>query len=163
MQTISEATVERTWKKMAQLTDADLQQVVERMEKEQPEIMAFLMAADYDAFNQDERELVFYLGMVVWEMMRQGTPRPQQVSEERLYQLVERTDQMVESLMGESEGDFVAVATQVFKNHNQLYVLRYIVEALFEMEEDDDGTEIRDDMKGLIFLNLKTMVEALDQ
>lgn len=163
MQTISEATVERTWKKMAQLTDADLQQVVERMEKEQPEIMAFLMAADYDAFNQDERELVFYLGMVVWEMMRQGMPRPQQVSEERLYQLVERTDQMVESLMGESEGDFVAVATQVFKNHNQLYVLRYIVEALFEMEEDDDGTEIRDDMKGLIFLNLKTMVEALDQ
>lgn len=163
MQTISEATVERTWKKLAQLTDAGLQQVVERMEKEQPEIMAFLMAADYDAFNQDERELVFYLGMVVWEMMRQGMPRPQQVSEERLYQLVERTDQMVESLMGESEGDFVAVATQVFKNHNQLYVLRYIVEALFEMEEDDDGTEIRDDMKGLIFLNLKTMVEALDQ
>lgn len=148
---------------MAQLADAEMQQVVERMEKEQPEIMAFLMAADYDTFNQDERELVFYLGMVVWEMMRQGTPRPQQVSEERLYQLVERTDQMVESLMGESEGDFVAVATQVFKNHNQLNVLRYIVEALFEMEEDDEDTEIRDDMKGLIFLNLKTMVEALDQ
>ncbi|MCG3119639.1 MAG: hypothetical protein ALAOOOJD_02108 [bacterium] len=163
MQTISETTVERTWKKMAQLADAEMQQVVERMEKEQPEIMAFLMAADYDTFNQDERELVFYLGMVVWEMMRQGTPRPQQVSEERLYQLVERTDQMVESLMGESEGDFVAVATQVFKNHNQLNVLRYIVEALFEMEEDDEDTEIRDDMKGLIFLNLKTMVEALDQ
>jgi hypothetical protein len=163
MQTISEATVERTWKKMAQLTDAGLQQVVERMEKEQPEIMAFLMAADYDTFNQDERELVFYLGMVVWEIMRQGSPRPPQVSEERLYQLVERTDQMVESLMGESEGDFVAVATQVFKNHNQLYVLRYIVEALFEMEEDDEDTEVRDDMKGLIFLNLKTMVEALDQ
>jgi hypothetical protein len=113
--------------------------------------------------NQDERELLFYLGMVVWEMMRQGMPRPKRVNEKRVYELIAQTEKIVESFMDESVGDFMAVAARMFKDHHQINVLRYIVEALFEMDEDTAYTELREEMKGLIFKNLKIVLEALDQ
>lgn len=162
MHTLSEKIVERTWKKMAQLPLHEVPQVVKRLEKEQPEILAFLMAADYEVLNQDERELLLYLGMTIWEMMRQGRPRPQRIGEKRLDRFIERTDQMAEYLMGESPEEFEDAVEQIFKGHNQINVLRYAVEALFEMDEDENAG-VREEMKGLLFMNLKTVVEALDQ
>ncbi len=162
METLSEKIVERTWKKMARMPLDEVPQVVKRLEKEQPEILAFLMAADYEILNQDERELLLYLGITIWEIMRQGTPRPQRIGEKRLDRFIERTDQMAEYLMGESPDDFEAAVEQIFKGHNQINVLRYAVEALFEMD-DDENAGIREEMKGLLFMNLKTVVEALDQ
>jgi hypothetical protein len=164
MQTLSEKIVERTWQHMAQMPLHEVPQVVERLEREQPEILAFLLAADYDVLNQDERELLLYLGTAIWEMMRQGTPRPKRVGEKRMDRCIERTDQMAEYLMGESPGDFEDAVKQIFKGHNQINVLRYAVEALFEMEEEEEEeTGVREEMKGLIFMSLKTVVEALDQ
>lgn len=162
MQTLSEKIVERTWKKMAHMPLDEVPQIVKRLEKEQPEILAFLMAADYEVLNQDERELLLYLGITIWEMMRQGTPRPKRIGEKRLDRFIERTDQMAEYLMGESPEDFEAAVEQIFKGHNQINVLRYAVEALFEMD-DEENAGVREEMKGLLFMNLKTVVEALDQ
>ena len=162
MQTLSEKIVERTWKKMAHMPLDEVPQIVKRLEKEQPEILAFLMAADYEVLNQDERELLLYLGITIWEIMRQGSPRPKRIGEKRLDRFIERTDQMAEYLMGESPDDFEDAVEQIFKGHNQINVLRYAVEALFEMDEDED-TGVREEMKGLLFMNLKTVVEALDQ
>lgn len=163
MHTLSEKIVERTWKKMAHMPLDEVPQMVKRLEKEQPEILAFLMAADYEVLNQDERELLLYLGITIWEMMRQGTPRPQRIGEKRLDRFIERTDQMAEYLMGESPEDFEDVVEKIFKGHNQINVLRYAVEALFEMHDDDENAGVREEMKGLLFMSLKTVVEALDQ
>ncbi len=163
MQTISEEIVERTWRKMAAMPSQDMPKLLEKMEKEQPEIMAFLMAIDHDMLNQDERELLFYLGMVVWQIMREGTPRPKRVSAQRLDELVVSTAKIVESFMTESPGDFMAVMARMFKDHHQINVLRYIVEALFELEADAERTEAREEMKGVVFKNLKIVLEALDQ
>lgn len=162
METISEKVVERTWKKMTDIPLDEVPQTVKRLEKEQPEILAFLMAADYDVLNQDERELLLYLGITIWEMMRQGRPRPKRIGEKRLDRFIERTDQMAEYLMGESPEDFEDAVEKIFKGHNQINVLRYAVEALFEMDESENPG-VREEMKGLLFMNLKTVVEALDQ
>jgi hypothetical protein len=162
MQTLSEKIVERTWKKMARIPMDEVPQIVKRLEKEQPEVLAFLMAADYEVLNQDERELLLYLGITIWEIMRQGTPRPKRVGEKRMDQFIERTDQMAEYLMGESPEDFESDVEKIFQGHNQINVLRYAVEALFEMD-DDEHAGVREEMKGLLFMNLKTVVEALDQ
>lgn len=208
MQTLSEELVERTWKKMADMPFEKMPKLIDKMQDEQPVLVAFLMGMSHDDFNQAERELQFYLGAVVWQIMRQGTPSPKPVEERRMDELIERTDQMAEYLMGESDVDFVNSTINIFGNHNQPHVLRYVVEALFEdeeepeddfveeegddkeqpdlmdklyqitryerkkmeeeldeeiEEEEEDEDEVRSRMKGLIFLNLKTVVEALDQ
>jgi hypothetical protein len=209
MQTISEEIVERTWKKMAELPIEKMPKLIDAMQKEQPVIVAFLMGMSHDDLNQAERELQFYLGTVVWQIMRQGTPPPKRVHEQRIDELIERTEKMAEYLMGESDVDLVDSSLNIYENHNQRNVLRYVVEALFEddeefqdeFEEDDeddgegpdltdklyqiaryeraqaaiaaeygdqqeeeaDEDEIRSRMKGMIFFNLKIVIEALDQ
>lgn len=210
MQTLSEDLVERMSQKISTLPFERMPKLIETMSKEQPIIVAFLMGANHDELNQAERELQFYLGAVVWQIMRKGTPPPRRVPEQRMDELVERTEKMAEFLMGESDVDFVNSSIAIFENHNQRNVLRYVVEALFEDEEvvDDDfeeeeegqeeerpdfldklyqisrheraktaitteyggeeeddavEDEVRSRMKGIIFLNLKTVVEALDQ
>jgi len=200
MLTVSEQIVESICEKMAELSEEQFPRLVETMQKEQPEIMAFLMAAGFDDFNQAERELQFYLGTMVWQIMRSGTTPPPRVSEKRLDRLIERTEKMAEFLMGESDVDFENSAIRIFDDHNQVHVLRYVVEALFEDEEEmekemehlemektsqeaglefdtedweddemlesfeeDDDAPVRPLMKGMIFLNLKTVIEALDQ
>ena len=42
--------------------------------------MAYLMAAGGDIFSERDRELMLYLGMVVWKIMSQGDKPLKQVS-----------------------------------------------------------------------------------
>ncbi|MEK7729735.1 MAG: hypothetical protein AAB354_15115 [candidate division KSB1 bacterium] len=211
MQTISEEVVERTWKKMSDLPFEKMPKLIDAMQKEQPVLVAFLMGMSHDDLNLAERELQFYLGAVVWQIMRQGTPAPKRVPEKRIDELIERTEKMAEYLMGESDVEMVNSSLKIYENHNQRNVLRYVVEALveedeeledeFEEEEEGDESEgpdlmdklyqitryeraqaaiaaeygdeeedeeadedeIRSRMKGMIFFNLKIVVEALDQ
>lgn len=163
METLSAEIVETTWRKMAAMPLDEMPELMERLENEQPEIMAFLMAIDADLLNQDERELLFYLGMVVWQIMRQGTPRPKRVSVKHLEELITRTEQIVETFMNESAGDFMVTMSRAIKAHHQIHVLRYVVEALFEVDEDAEYTAMREEMKGVVFKNLKIVLEALDQ
>jgi len=203
MHTISAESVEQTCEKMAEMPEDDFPRLVETMQYEQPEIMSFLMAAGFDDFNQAERELQFYLGTTVWQIMRADTPQLKRVNEKRLDNLIERTEKMAEFLMGETDSDFENSAIRIFDNHNQVHVLRYVVESLFEDEEemeqemqnvemekneiendmefqaedwedeqdfgpendqeDDEEAPVRPLMKGMIFLHLKTVIEALDQ
>lgn len=209
MQTIPEELVERMWKKMSDTPFEKMPKLIDAMTREQPVIVAFLMGASHDDLNQAERELQFYLGAVVWQIMRQDKSL-KRVNEKRMDEFIERTEKMAEFLMGESDVDFVNSSINIFENHNQRNVLRYVVEALFEEEEDSDDDfeeeeegeeeeradfidklyqisryeraqtaiaaeygnkeeddadedEVRSRMKGIIFLNLKTVVEALDQ
>ncbi len=209
MQTIPEEIVERTWKKMSDLPFEKMPKLIDAMQKEQPVLVAFLMGMSHDDLNQAERELQFYLGMVVWQIMRQGKPAPKLVPEQRVDELIERTEKMAEYLMGENDVDLVNSSLNIYENHNQRNVLRYVVEALFEgdeemhdqlaEDEEDDGEApdlmdklyqitryergqaaiaaeygeqeddevdedvIRSRMKGMIFFNLKIVIEALDQ
>ncbi|MDZ7290139.1 MAG: hypothetical protein ONB44_01810 [candidate division KSB1 bacterium] len=163
MQTVPEEIVERTWREMAQMPLQEVPRIIQRMEKEQPEILGFLLGIDYDIFNQDERELLLYLGVVIWQIMMQGRPRPKRVTAKRMDQIINRTDQMAEYLMSESEEGFEQTVEMIFKGHNQINVLRYAVEALFEMDDEEEQSGVREEMKGLIFMNLKTVIEALDQ
>jgi hypothetical protein len=42
------------------------------------------------------------MGTAVWQMMRQGRPRPKQVSEERLEECQSKTEQMLEYFADEA-------------------------------------------------------------
>lgn len=163
MQTISTEIVDDTWKRMAAMPLDEMPKLMESMESEQPEIMAFLMAIDGDVLNQDERELLFYLGLVVWQIMRQGAPRPKRVGAKRLDELIVSTEKVVDKFMNESAGDFMVLMSRAIKEHRQINVLRYIVEALFEVDDDAEYTETREEMKGVVFKNLKIVLDALDQ
>ncbi|MCL0078760.1 hypothetical protein M1O56_03740 [Dehalococcoidia bacterium] len=160
MDPISIDIVARTWKRMASLSEHKAQKLAWQMQKEQPVVVAYLLAVDHDILTQDERELLFYIGTVVWQIMSRGSKPLPTITEEDIDDAEARNIKMTEYLQGETETGFVEATRTILNNYGQPEVLRYVVEAL--MEEPEKDVVIRDDSIGALFLDLKTVVDCFD-
>lgn len=160
MQPVNARTVEATWKEMSCASRRDAQQWIEEMEAEQPVVLAYLLAVDYDFLNQHERELLLYLGVAVWRMMCRGGCRPPTVTEQLLDSIERRKVKELERLVGKGSRVLARASRDLVSRSRQPELLRYVVEAL--MEEDEPGCAIRPDAKGLMMISLLTVIEALD-
>ena len=145
MNPISSDIVEKTWKKVGGITPLKAQKMIDLMGKEQPLILAYLMASGDDILNQNERELLLYLGVVVWQIMSQGTTPLPEIADEILDEVENSNIKILENLEDESEAGFIETVETLMNNYNQPEVLRYIIEAL--MEESEEGCLIRDENK----------------
>jgi hypothetical protein len=160
---ISAETVTRVWQDMARASPDEVPHLVNEMRVEQPVILAYLLAVGDAIFNQHERELIFYLGMVVWQMMKQSKRRQRKVTEKRLEQAEEANIDFLERLSASPEANFESATETMLVTYPEPEVLRYIVEAIMEEEEDYDPDDppIRDEYRGLAFVHLKTVLDAL--
>lgn len=161
MNPIPSDVVEKTLNEMVEMSAQGAPKMIKRMTKQQPLILAYLMAVGDEIFNQDERELYVFLGVVIWQIMSQGeTPLPK-VTEEIIDEVEESNLKMLEYLEGESEADFMKTTEKILDNYNQKEVLRYVLEAI--MEEPEDDCEIRDENRGIMMIYLKTVIDCFDR
>jgi hypothetical protein len=162
MDIISEKIVEETWKEASGIPLKDAPKLAQRFQKLQPLLAVYLLAVGGDELNRDERELLFYLGMVVWKMMAKGAKDLTQVSSNSIDKEEEKNWDMVNYLSGENKNfDFVNTAESIIAGYNQKNILKYVVET-FEERDPEEGN-IRDDKKGEMFIYLKTVIDCLDQ
>lgn len=165
MQPISAEIVEKTWQKLARMKPAQAIKTVEEAGKKQPGVLAYLMGVGGDDFDEEEREIMLYIGLVVWEIMIQGNPSMREISLEDLEAAEDANFDMLEKLGEESTGDFISMIDTMLSRYNQPEVLKYVVEALMENEEGEMVTEIDDDdedNRGFMLIYLKTVVDCLD-
>jgi len=157
--------VELTWIEQAQLEPSEIQAVVQKFSRQQPVILAYLMAMGDNMLNRDERELLLYLGTAVWQMMERGGKRLKQVDEETIQDFEDKNIKMLQYLEDEPNGEFNTTVEKIIRNYNQKEVLRYVVEALFEEDDEEaaETSEIREEMLGQIFVFLKIVIDCLDQ
>lgn len=155
---ISATTVERTWQKMPQISREDAPRLIGESERKQPFLQAHLMTTSTALFNPEVGQLYFYLGVVVYQIMKQGKRRVRLVSEEIMQAVEDAQGDVLELLEEDTDADFVSAATSMAVNHPEPEVLRYIVEALME---DDADIDISEDDKGILFLELQKVLDAL--
>lgn len=159
MNPISEQVVEQTWQRIADFSARQGKELGIKFVTEQPTLSAYLMAVDGDLFNEDERELLFYLGTVVWQMMAQGdTPLPR-VTEQALTRAEDANVAMLESLADVSDEDAHAATARLLQEYPQPYVFKYVVEALRESAQEEG---IREEILGVMMVDLKTAIDCLD-
>ena len=161
MDAIPADVVETTWKEMAAGSLADARKWADRMTKEQPFVLAYLLAVGERDFNPDEAQLLFYLGTVVWRIFDRSDPQLAEVSGDVLDRTEENNEKMLEYLEEESETGFVEAVRDLLDGYNQVEVLRFVINAL--MEEPEEGCDIRGDSVGAMFIHLKTIVDCFDQ
>jgi predicted RNA-binding protein len=160
MNTISAQIVKNIWQQTADMSPFEAPKLVNKLAKQQPIIIAFLMAAGHDVFNQDERELLLYLGINIWKMMSQGEAPIPKITEKILEKCENNNYKLLEYLDSETAAGYQNAIELIFENYRQPEILKYIIEALFE--NSDENANIRDKVKGLIMLHLKTVLDCLD-
>ena len=161
MNKISAEIVERTWKEMSTMSPLNYPKLINKFSKEQPFILTYLIAVDGQQFNEDERELLLYLGVVIWMMMSRGNNPLPKVTEKMIDDAEEKNIKMLEYLEGETETDFYETTDTILQDYNQPEVLRYVVEAL--MEDDDEDVDIQEENIGLMMIYLKTVIDCFDK
>ena len=114
-----------------------------------------------DIFNQDERQVLLYLGVVVWQIMSQRGRHLPKVTEKMLVKAEAENLKMAEYLQGEKNEDGFEKATRkIIRSYSQPDILRYVIGAI--TEDTEESSPIRDKNKGMMLLNLKTVIDCLD-
>ncbi len=160
MKPISAAVVEQTRQRVAQTDPADAPAVTALMNRQQPAVLAYLRDVGGDFLNEDEQDLLFYIGTVVWQVMRQGERKPRKVNLPALDRAERRSMRRLESVVGKPESAVRLLAESLVQDAPQPEVLRYVLGAL--MGEHEEGLELRDDRIGMMFVYLNAVLEALN-
>jgi len=153
--------VERTWRKMSKMPLGESPKLINLMRKQQSVVLAYLLAAGHETLNQDEQELLLYIGIVVWQIMLQGSKPLTKVTKSALDEAEKANIKMLEYLEGESEADFMETTKKIISNYPQPEVSKYLVEALTEESEED--SVITDKGKGTMMIYLKTVIDCFDR
>ncbi len=161
MEIISAERIEQIYTKMWNMSEQDAFRLSYSLEKEQPVLVAYLAAVDHDIFNKADREVLFYLGTVVWQIMSDGRKPLPAVSEEQLLRYEQANNALALSLKTSDTTAFADVVKKTLKACRQTEILRYIIAAL--MDEDSSDNEIREEHLGFIILDLKTVIECFDE
>ena len=158
MEPISEELVEKTWQEVAGLSPVRAKKEMLRVGQCQPDLLAFLMEST-EELDPEARELAIYMFFVVYRMFQAARKKIKKIPSKEIIKCHEENESLMESLEGSHER-FLDRAARV-QVSRQPYVMKYVVDAL--MEEDEDSAALSEEDKGFLFLLLKTVVEVLDK
>ena len=160
MKTIPERIVEKTWQEVAGFSPDKAKKEMMKIGNSQPELLAFVMESPKD-MGQEVRELAIYMFVVVYRMFQEAHGKIKRISYEEIIECYEQNEGLMEKLEGADERFFDRIAG--VQNSRQPHVVNYVVDALMEEDEGEDGVALTDEQKGFLFLLLKTVVDVLDQ
>lgn len=155
---ISAEVVSQTWMRMGRASEHEAAKLVSQMADEQPAVLSYLTGLQDLQFNDHEHELVFYIGMVVWQIMNQANLQLYEVTADKLRMADESNTGLLEQLVLGSKDGCIEAAWSLAGEHPEPEVIRYVVEAIRESLPDEPG--IRPKNEGLAYIHLKILVDA---
>lgn len=161
MTVIDEALVEATWQEVGAFGPMQANREMQRVGKKQHNLLAFVTTM-LDELRPEATELGVYLFFVVYrifEKARHG--KLKRISRGAIANAYDRNEVLLTQLDGAHERFFERVAQREMSN--QPYVVKYILEALLECNDDPDDIELSDDEIGFLFLVLKSVADALEK
>ena len=159
MDPLSEGFVEKTWQQVAKFTPDRANKEMIAMGKNQPDLLAFLMAYT-DDLQQDVKELAIYIAFVVYKMFLDSSGKIPIISSKKIMAMYDKNTSLIESMEGTHKKFIDRIASvQISK---QPYVMKYVLDALME-EAEQDGIDLTEEDIGSLFILFKTEIEVLDK
>jgi hypothetical protein len=160
MEPISEQLVEKTWQEVAGFSPQQASKEMQKMGKNQPELLAFLMAMTED-MEPEVKELAIYLAFVVYRIFESSRSGTKKLTSREIMSAYESNEALMGSLEDAHEKFIDRIAGM--QSSKQPYVIEYVLDALFEETDEGDEVELTDEDRGFLYLLLKTEVDLLDK
>ncbi|MDX1906676.1 MAG: hypothetical protein SF053_06550 [Bacteroidia bacterium] len=157
MQTIAENVILQAQEWTDDTADEVVEAALEDFADAQPYIFAYLSYIGEEDFNEDEADLILYLGFVVWRAMSAGHKVPE-IAAEAIEQLESANRPLLETMADEPEAAIIQAVEDLARTHSQPHILTYLIQ-----EIQDPYNDVRVLNKGIMFMFLKIMVDAVDQ
>lgn len=160
MNTISFETIDRTWRDLAAMKPGGFSDLVSDFVQEQPYLLSYLMEVDEEQLNDDERELLIFLGTVIWRIMSQGKASLPQATANDIFDAEDNNFDMLQNYHEEHEADYSQALLRMVQSYNQWELLNFVVDILVE---DDKEPTIRENNLAVMMIYLKTVMDCLDR
>ncbi len=161
MNTISGKIIDRTWKRVNDATEEEGHRLLDAMAKQQPFIVAYLMAVEETLIDEESRGQLMLIGLIVWEIVSSENKKLKQVTMEDLETSEAANIRFLEEMEAGSEMDHMSGLQNLMATYNQMPLLGAAIEAL--MADHAEEPELADENVGLKLLHLKTVLDCLDQ
>src|SRR5947207_12899046 len=108
---ISAEMVTQTVERLSETEPAELQKMMNRMSQEQPYPQVYLLAmTEREQFDEEETEIFFHAGVVIWQLMRQNPHGMRRITERVLNKAEKANERLLAKMAADSEGDFLSAA-----------------------------------------------------
>ncbi len=160
METISEVLVDRIRQEVAGFAPDRGRKEMIRVGEKQPELLSFMVEFTQDS-DQEVKELALYMFFNVYRMFQKAYKKEiKRISFEEITTCYDDNENLIESMEGVHDKFYDRIAKVQLSR--QPYVMKYVLDTLFEGPEEDP-IELTDDDTGYIFLLLKTVVDLLNK
>ena len=160
MRPLSETEFSYLWENKEDMNPAEAPELVEALSRSQPDMLNYLMATGGDILEQSEREVLFYMGVLLWYVIDTLGFNIPLIQLETLVENENKNFEMLEYLAGEPETEFMATVQKIMDHYNQAELLRYIIEKI--MEEPHRDVPVLEDHIGIMVIYLKTCIDCID-
>lgn len=164
MKKISIAIIQRYWEEVNTQTDEGvIYRNLKLLNDQQPLIMVYLMVADKDSLNEEERQLLYFLGsFIAHVMLRESRFQPiAEVKEEQWEKARHTNIKLLEFLASEDKPEnFFKSMDMVINASPQTDLLRFMTGLLMD---DPLCRSAREENVWRLFTHLKVVMDALDQ
>lgn len=160
---ISAETVTHTWQQLSVMPDDQALELVQQMSREQPALFVYLITrSGRRSLDEREGQLCFYVGLAVWQVMKQSPRRLRKVTRATLEQAEQVNEEFLDLLATDTAADSFSAMQTMFENYPEPEVFDSIVKIL--MDDADyapDDPPLRDENRGLALMHLKVILDTL--
>ncbi len=161
MNTISGKIIDRTWKRTNEATEEEGQRLLDVMAKQQPFVVAYLMAVEETLMGEEERGQLILIGLILWQIVSAEKPDLRQITMDDLEAAETHNLKFLEEMDAGSEMDHMAGLQNLLATYNQVPLFTVVIEAL--MGGNEEEPELVGENIGLALLHLKSVLDCLDQ
>lgn len=161
MKTLSTEIIDQQWKSIETIHLDDVPDLITDLGRNQPYVLTYLMATGEELLNQKEREMLLFLGIMVWNITKHYITVPKEILSNELFDCEKRNIVMLEYLAGEPETDFIETVDKIMSKYRQHSLLRYIIDRLME-DYKDENSGIREENIGMIVIYIKSLIDCFD-
>ncbi len=161
MKQISEELVEDIWQEVAMFNPSQISKGMKAASKQQPDLLAFMMEFTQD-LDQEVKELAIYMFYNVYRMFNVSyQKRINKISAKDIIKCHEHNEKFMETLDG-THDKFLDRIVRI-QVSEQPYVMKYVLETLFEAPEEEDPVELTEEDTGYLFMLFKTVIDLLNK
>jgi hypothetical protein len=149
-----------TWQWMSELDPDQGQALMDQLVEEQPTIGQYLLGMEDVSFDDEERDLIYYVSLVIWQIMEQGEPQLGQVTIEDLQRAEAENFDFLAQIAQDTPADFVSAIQTMLERHPEPEVLRSIGHAISEQNLLRYEQYLQPQNRPLAFLHLKILLDT---
>ena len=139
--------------------DEQLENLIDEMGGEQPLMLAFLMEMGEDDFNDDEQELLLFLGVAVWRIMREANNGELAAVSEAVFELSKNDNlAFIEEVESGIKQDFLTSLAGQPEEYPQADLLAFVIESVTE----EEAYWVRPKNQSMMVAFLKIVIDCFD-